>query len=87
MRVFSFSLGKIGPGSYSPTRSAEFGKFHREVCALMPRRDKGTIRRSTVDINTLYVHKSSKVQADTKELPNSHLGLSYFGNCREILVL
>lgn len=40
----------------------------------MPKRDEGTIRRATVDLHTLYVHKSKKKQTKSKELPTSHLG-------------
>jgi hypothetical protein len=70
----SLLIAKVGPGSYSPARSVEYGKFHREVSALMPRRDEGTIRRATVDLNNLFVYKSSKKLKKSKELPTSHLG-------------
>jgi hypothetical protein len=67
---------KIGPGSYRPTYEAEFGKFHREVSALMPRRGEGHKPRAIIDTRTLHIRKGKKKTAALAEVDDSkaHLG-------------
>mmetsp|Transcript_9492 Transcript_9492/g.14291 ORF Transcript_9492/g.14291 Transcript_9492/m.14291 type:complete len:441 (+) Transcript_9492:154-1476(+) len=75
---------KIGPGYYNPTPAAEFSKFHREVKALMPRRDEGHMSRKVIDKRTLHVQKAKKKQKG-KKVADSHLGPgTYFHPTPEI---
>jgi hypothetical protein len=76
------SIDKIGPGTYDVRRTAEMAtqRFHREVCAQLPRRDYGSKTREILDFNTLKIKKNKQKRLKQAEKQKkvdddkSHLG-------------